>query len=132
MKEILKLIVEKQQVFAQLPLFKFLCDSNVDPRERLAFAPCFAPFVMGFGELNRAVFREESNDPIQLMINQHSREDDSHWIWFLEDLQKLSFDLSMNFSDALKFLWSDETYVSRHMIYEPIGTPTGQVPFRNW
>jgi hypothetical protein len=118
MKEILDLIARKQQVFAELPFFKFLHNSRIAPQERLAFAPYFAPFVMGFGELNRAVFREESNDPIQLMINQHSREDDSHWIWFLEDLQKLKLDLSMNFNDALRFLWGNETAVSRHMIYE--------------
>jgi hypothetical protein len=118
MKEILELIAGKQQVFAELPLFKFLHDRTVDPRQRLAFAPYFAPFVMGFGELNSAVFREDSSDPIQLMINQHSREDDSHWVWFLEDLQKLKLDLTMSFSDALKFLWSDETHAARHMIYE--------------
>lgn len=118
MKEILELIASKQRIFAELPFFKFLRDRSIAPQKRLAFAPCFAPFVMGFGELNRAVFREESHDPIQLMINQHSREDDSHWIWFLEDLQKLKFDLSMNFSDALRFLWGDETHASRHLIYE--------------
>lgn len=118
MKEILELIAKKQQVFAELPLFEFLHDSRIAPQERLAFAPYFAPFVMGFGELNRIAFREESHDPVQKMINQHSREDDSHWIWFLEDLQKLRFDLSMNFSDALRFLWGDETQASRQMIYE--------------
>jgi hypothetical protein len=118
MKEILELIAKKQEIFAQLPLFRYLRDESIAPQKRLAFAPYFAPFVMGFGELNRAVFREESDDPVQLTINQHSREDDSHWIWFLEDLQKLKLDLSMNFSDALRFLWGDETHASRHMIYE--------------
>lgn len=119
MKEVLELISRKQQEFAQLPLFQFLRDSTIDPKQRLAFAPIFAPFVMGFGELNSLVFREEpTEDPIQAIINQHSREDDSHWIWFLEDLKKLGFDASMPFSNALKFLWSEKTQASRHMIYE--------------
>jgi len=74
---------------------------------------------MGFGELNRLVFRDDaSTDPIQLIINQHSREDDSHWIWFLEDLAKLEWDTVLNLTDALKFLWSDATQSSRHMVYE--------------
>lgn len=119
MKEVLARIAKRQQDFATLPLFQFLRDSSVHPRQRLAFAPCFAPFVMGFGELNRLVFREDdTTDPIQLMINQHTREDDSHWIWFLEDLQKLELDASMGFSQALRYLWGNETQASRHMIYE--------------
>lgn len=119
MKEVLEFIARKQQEFAKLPLFQFLQDSTIDPRQRLAFAPIFAPFVMGFGELNSLVFREEPTDhPIQAIINQHSREDDSHWIWFLEDLKKLGCDISMPLSHALKFLWSGETQASRHMIYE--------------
>ncbi len=119
MKEVLEFIDRKQQEFAQLPLFQFLRDSTIDPRQRLAFAPMFAPFVMGFGELNRSAFREEpTNDPIQAIINQHSYEDDSHWIWFLQDLKKLEFDPSMPLSEALRFLWSEETYASRYMVYE--------------
>lgn len=119
MKEVLALIEEKQQEFAQIPFIKFLQDQSIDPRERLAFAPCFAPFVMGFGELNKYYWREEpTNDPIQTIINQHTYEDDGHWVWFLEDLQKLGFDLSVNFSDALEFLWSETTKVSRQTIYE--------------
>jgi hypothetical protein len=119
MKEVMELITRKQQEFAQLPFFQFLRDSSIDPRQRLAFTPIFAPFVMGFGELNSAVLREEpTEDPIQVIINQHSREDDSHWIWFLEDMKKLGFDASMSLSEALKFLWGKETQASRHMIYE--------------
>jgi hypothetical protein len=95
MKEVLDLISTKKQQFSQLPFFQFLQDENIDPRQRLAFAPCFAPFVMGFGELNKYVWRQEpTTDPIQSLINQHTYEDDGHWIWFLEDLQKLGFDCS--------------------------------------
>jgi hypothetical protein len=119
MQNMLVLVSQKQQAFARLPFFEFLRSPQVDPRDRLAFAPCFAPFVMGFAELNRHVWRvEPTDDPIQLMLNQHTYEDDSHWQWFLEDLQKLGFDLHLPLSQALEFLWSDATQVSRHMIYE--------------
>ncbi|MEA5516326.1 hypothetical protein [Nodularia sp. UHCC 0506] len=119
MKSVLALIDEKKQKFRHTPFIKFLQDRSIDPRQRLAFAPCFAPFVMGFGELNKSVWRDEtSNDPIQAIINQHTYEDDGHWLWFLEDMQKLGFNISLNFNDALSFLWSDETQVSRQTIYK--------------
>lgn len=119
MKEILEVIEKKQKEFSEIPFFTFLKDRNITPHQRLSFTPVFAPFVMGFGELNRSVWREEpASDPIQVIVNQHTREDDSHWIWFLEDIQKLEFNLSLDFTEALNFLWSDKTESSRHTIYE--------------
>jgi len=119
MKEILTLIEKKKENFARLPLFEYLADSSINPRQRLAFAPCAAPFVMAFGELNKDVFRQETTtDPIQKIINQHTKEEDYHWIWFLEDLEKLGFDVSMKYSDTLKFLWGEETKISRRLAYE--------------
>ena len=119
MKEVLAIIEKKKQEFAQLPFFDFLRDKSIDSRHRLSFTPCFAPFVMGFAELNKYVWREEpTNDPMQTIVNQYTYEDDNHWIWFLEDLQTLGFDLSLHFSDSLKFIWSDETQVSRQTIHE--------------
>ncbi len=59
MKEVLELIAQKQQEFAQLPLFKFMQDRRIAPRQRLAFAPCLAPFAMNFKDLNKYAFREE-------------------------------------------------------------------------
>lgn len=119
MKEVLLHIENKKQEFANLEFFKFLQDKSIPPRQRLAFAPCFAPFAMGFGELNRYVWRDEpTNDPIQAIINQQTYEDDDHWIWFLEDLQKLDLDKSFNFTDTLKFLWSEEIQILRQTFYE--------------
>jgi len=119
MKEILALINTKKQEFAQKPFIKFLQDKSIDPYKRLAWAPCAAPFIMGFGELNRNVLRQEpTNDPIQAIINKHTYEDDHHWLWFLEDIKKLGFDEFLPFSDALKFLWSNESKISRWVIHK--------------
>lgn len=119
MKEVFALIEAKKQEFAQTPFIKFLQDKSIHPKRRLAFAPCFAPVAMGFADLNKYVWRDESSkDPIQAIINQYTYEDDHHWIWFLEDMQDLDCDLCMNFNDALKFLWSDETQLSRQTIHE--------------
>ncbi len=119
MEEVLALIEKKKQKFAKSGLFEFMRDKSIDPRQRLAFAPCVAPFVMSFGELNKYVFREEpTNDPLQEIINKHSYEDDHHWLWFLEDLETLGINKTLKFSDALNFVWSEETQASRWLTHQ--------------
>ena len=119
MKKVLALIENKKQDFARLPFFEYLQDRSINPRQRLAFAPCMAPFVMAFGELNGNIFRDEpTKDPIQAIINKHTYEDENHWIWLLEDLEKLEIDRSVNFTDTLRFVWSEETKISRRVAYE--------------
>jgi thioredoxin reductase len=119
MRKILAAIEQKKREFAQLPLFEYMRDKSVDPLQRLAFAPCAAPFVMSFGDLNKNVFRDEpTTDEIQAIINKHTYEDDHHWLWFLEDLEKLGLNPSLSFNDALRFLWSEETSISRQISQE--------------
>ncbi|MGK7916350.1 MAG: hypothetical protein AB4038_12545 [Prochloraceae cyanobacterium] len=114
MKEVFALIDKKQQEFAESPFFKFLQDTSLTPRQRLAFAPGFSHFVMSFKDLNKYVFRVETiNNKIEALINQHTHEDDHHWVWFLEDLQKLGLNQSLSLNDSLKFLWSEETKTQR-------------------
>ena len=116
MKKVLASIKQKKSEFAQLPLFEFMRDSSIDPRQRLAWAPCASSFAMNFRDFNRYILRDKtSRDKIQTIINQHSYEDERHWLWFLEDLAKLGFDLSMKFSDSLRFLWGEETKITRQI-----------------
>ena len=119
MKEVLQFIHQKQQEFAQLPLFKFLADSHVDANQKLAFAPYFAFFVMNYAELNKHILRDEpTDDAIQALINDHTYEEETHWIWFMEDLKQLQVDHRMHFTDAIQFLWGEETKVQRQVIYK--------------
>ncbi len=129
MEEVLALIEKKKQEFAKSGLFEFMRDHSIDPRQRLAFAPCVAPFVMSFGEFNKYVFREEpTNDPIQEIINKHSYEDDHHWLWFLEDLETLGINRTLKFSDALNFVWSEETKASRWVTHQIFRYAFGATP----
>lgn len=119
MEKILALIEQKKQKFSNLPLFQFMQDTSIDPRQRLAFAPCLAHFVMSFGELNKSVFRQEpTTDKVQEIINKHTYEDDHHWVWFLRDINQLGLNRSMNFNDMLRFIWSEKTNISRRLSYE--------------
>jgi hypothetical protein len=114
MKHILDFIEKQKQEFSQLPFFQFIRDESIDPGERLSFAPWIAPISMSFGDLNKYVLRQEpATDKIQEFINIHTYEDDHHWLWFLEDLEKLGFNPFLKYTDTLRLLWSDQTEKSR-------------------
>ncbi len=122
MKEVLEYIQIKKQEFAQSPFIKFLQDKSIHPRQRLAWAPCFTPFAMSFKDFNSLTLRKEpANNKIQQMINQHTYEDGRHWKWFLQDLKLLGFDNQYNFTDALRFVWGEETQNVRLMAYNLFG-----------
>ncbi len=119
MKEVLALIENRKQEFALLPLFEYLQDRSIDPRQRLAFAPCLSPMIMGFADLWKDVFREEpTNNKIQALINLHTYEEQYHWHWLLEDMQKLELNQSLSFNDALKFIWGEETHKTRQVCHK--------------
>jgi hypothetical protein len=119
MKGILELIERKKQTYAELPLFAFMQDTQLDPRQRLAFAPCMAHFIMSFGDLNKYIFRiQNSTNPLQNLINKHTYEDDHHYPWFMTDLNKLGFNSSMGFVDTLRFLWGEDTKITRLLSYQ--------------
>jgi hypothetical protein len=129
MEEVLALIEKKKQILASSGLFEFMRDTSIDPRQRLAFAPCVAHFAMSFGELNKYVLREEpTNDPLQAIVNNHTYEDDYHWLWFLEDLETLGINKSLKFSDSLKFIWNEETKASRLLTYHMFRYAFGASP----
>ncbi len=126
MRRVMRAIFEAKRAYANRPLFEFMRDETLSPRDRLAFFPCMAPFILAFGDLNKYVMRDEaSTDPHQRLVNQHTYEDDHHWPWYLEDLTALGFDRSAAISQVLMFLYSDRTSVNRmlmpklaHLLYD--------------
>ncbi|MGI0492656.1 hypothetical protein ACN4EG_12800 [Alkalinema pantanalense CENA528] len=119
MKSILEFIEQKKQAYQQLPLFAFMQDATIEPKRRLAFAPCMAHFIMSFGDLNKYVFRShESLSPLQNIVNEHTYEDDHHYPWFLTDLHRLGLNGSKGFVETLRFLWGDETKITRQLSYQ--------------
>jgi hypothetical protein len=129
MEEVLGLIEKKKQELAKSGLFEFMRDQSIDPRQRLAFAPCMAPLVMSFAECNKYVFPEQpTNHPLQVIVNKHSYEEGDHWLWFQEDLQTLGINKSLKFSDALNFVWSEETKASRWVSHQIFRYACGASP----
>jgi hypothetical protein len=103
-----------KRAYSTLPFFRFLEDESVPARRRLGFMPCMAPFIMDFGDLNKYVLRDESSDdPHQHLVNLHTYEDDHHWPWYLEDLDRLGYDTPQPPAELLGSLYSDRHKVNR-------------------
>jgi hypothetical protein len=114
MRSVLQAILQAKRPYADRPLFQLMRDEARSPRERLAFFPCMAPFILAFGDLNKYVMRDEaSTDPLQVLVNRHTYEDDHHWPWYLEDLAALGFDRPTSMSRMLALLYSSRTRVNR-------------------
>lgn len=116
MREIQELIDAKKREFAKLPLFSFMRRKELDPWQRVAWAPAFAPYVHAFGDINKYVFPIHPADTqLKRMINNHAKEDGTHWHWFLKDIDTLGFNNPRKFGDTLRFLWGDETAKTREL-----------------
>lgn len=119
MKRILDYIEQKKQELSQSAFLRFIEDSTLDPRERFAFVPCLAPFAMAFMDLNKYVIRDDvSADPVQQMINLHSREEDEHWRMYVKDLRTLNMNSTMDLASVLKMLWGNHCKRTRMLAYE--------------
>lgn len=126
MREVLSVITERKQAFADLPFFAFLRDERLRPEQRLTFYPCMAHWVMSFADLNKYFLRAEAaGDEHQQRVNTYSREDEGHWHLYLEDLRKLGFQQMFDGTDCFGLLWGEETRVNRLLSYRIAHLITG-------
>lgn len=126
MKQVLRHIFGKKRAYNLLPFFEWMRDERLSARERLAFYPAMAPFILSFGDLNKFVLREERpGDLFQDMVNAHTLEDDHHWPWYLEDFRKLGFDAEMSGTEWMNFLWGEETQQNRLLMARLTGLIRG-------
>lgn len=126
MKSVLAHIMRKKRGYAALPLFDRLRDESLPAPAKLGFMPGLAFFIMAFGDLNRYVLRQSpATDAHQERVNEHTREDDHHWPWFLEDLEKLGWNKLTTTCNALRTLWAEDTHRSRVLMYDLCGILAG-------
>jgi hypothetical protein len=115
MKEVIAFIKTKKQEFAQLPLFAFLANKNIHPKQRLIFAPILDPLAVGLSDLNKYVLRESSsNNKVQELINKYTYKENYYWHEYLEYLEELGFNQSMSYGD-FRLLWGEETKKTRSL-----------------
>ena len=68
MKQVLRHIFARKRVYDRLPLFEWMRDESLSARERLAFYPCMAPFILSFGDLNKFVLRDSRVESVLVPI----------------------------------------------------------------
>jgi len=114
MKAVMRELAQAKRHYSGLPLFEFLRTGSIPARDRLAFYPCMAPFILAFSDLNRFVLRDAaSDDPYQKLINELTYEDDHHWPCYLDDFAKLGFDRGAHVSQVLRSYMKDDARESR-------------------
>jgi hypothetical protein len=129
MKRVRQHIEQRKAELARSPFISFLEDASVEPRRRLSFAPCMAPLVMGFADLNKYILRDEaSEDPLQQLVNTYTREDDGHWGMFLKDLRTMELNTPLDFTGALEQLWGEHCKRTRQLVYGLVALVSGESP----
>jgi hypothetical protein len=119
MQRVIEHIEKRSAEFETEPLFRYLRDASIDPVERLRFVPWTAHFVMTFADLYHFFLTVQApKDHFDELVNIHLAEEGSHWKWFLADLTNAGMDPTMKFTDALRFIWSDDTIRTRRLAYE--------------
>ncbi len=119
MKRVFDHIQDKSREFTQRPLFVYLKDESLSPRDRLQFIPHIAHFVMTFADLYHFFLTtDEPKDEYEVLANTHLSEEGSHWKWYLKDLTELDLDPSLRLTDTLRFIWGDSTINTRRLAYE--------------
>ena len=133
MQDIIEYISYKKEAFAQHAFFKHLSDDNLSLTHKLNFMPYMAYFIMSFGDINKHVLPFQApKDNYELAINVHAKEDEQHWIWYLEDLRTLDFNKNDSFTDVLETLWSDDFSASRQLTYKLVALIQGQPAIRRY
>ncbi|MFD4032648.1 hypothetical protein ACFWVP_19535 [Streptomyces sp. NPDC058637] len=130
MKAVIADINQHKRRLAQHPFLCHLTDRDSDPVERMAFAPCFAPFVMGFADINTMGLRDENaeHDHLQHLVNEHTREDDHHWPMYLDDLAAFGHDEPAGPVATIAALWGEQTARTRDAAYTIMGLARTSTP----
>ncbi|WP_405991742.1 hypothetical protein [Streptomyces sp. NBC_00986] len=123
MQKVIDYIEERRASYEGHEFFTgLLADESLPGEKRLAWGPSVIPFIMGYSDLNKYVFRKSAEDAerdqLQSLLNAHTYEEDFHWQWMLTDLEKLGADRELPLSDATRVLWSGDFQHSRRLVLE--------------
>ncbi len=120
MQLIIPLIEKKQKDLEQCRFLLWLENKNIPVEQRLSFTPSMIFFIMGFNDILNLLKINPPNNKLESIITTHCEEDIEHWQWYLNDLERLGFDLNTWGPDLptfMKNLWAKETTAVRQLVY---------------
>lgn len=86
------------------------------------FVPHMTFFVLGFRDLLEYLRVPFPSNPVEFMLNEHCSEDSDHWLWFLQDLEKLQLPVQawggQHIANALELIWAPQSAAIRRQIYD--------------
>ena len=110
MKSVMSELAQAKRHFSSLPLFDYLRNDAIAPRDRLAFVPYLAPYLQARADLVQAMVGEQpAGDPCQDLVNQRARDEEHRLSWYLEDLRKLGFDNTTSVTQSLRVWMRNDT-----------------------
>jgi hypothetical protein len=116
MQHVFTMIDEEKSELGKHELIEWISTTE----QPLTFTPAMTFFVLGFRDVLSYLKRTNPKDIWDHSINIHCEEDANHWLWFIEDLQKIGVKESAwgnDFSELLTTTWSEAGYASRDMVY---------------
>ncbi|WP_306360042.1 hypothetical protein [Nocardia sp. CC227C] len=119
MRTVLARIAVRKEELTGHPFLEYIADSSVDPAERLSFAPCIAPFVLGFADVNVLGLRDldADHDRVQHLVNEHTYKGDHRWPMFLDDLETMGLNHATDRVSMLRELWGPDRQAGRQLVY---------------
>ena len=120
MKNILDRIELMKDKLVKGKLFVSLSNDSISPEIRLSFSPSMLYYLMGFKDVLSALSIENPKTEFDKMINAYCVEDAEHWRWYLQDLEKLGYNINSwgkNIPDFCNNVWSKETEINRKTIF---------------
>jgi len=90
---------------------------------RLSPIPHMTFFIMGFKDILYDLQRSGTVDHMQEHVNEHCQEDNGHWKWFLNDLERIKTSerfMSQGNWQLFAEMWSDENWPIRETVYEAV------------
>lgn len=121
-KTVIPLIRERQERYREHAFLQFLQDETISPEERLSYAPYACFFSMTFSEFNRHYIRIAAPaSEHEKALNAHAEEDETHYQWFLQDLERLGYNPVCTLTEALGFVWSKEGQHARDLSHYLVG-----------
>ncbi len=116
----LKQIFEQGEIALQKnSLNKYLADTGIDFEEKLHAILPLSYFIMSFMDLMQVIYDETDDSELQKILNVHSQEDSGHWIWYLNDIERLNINgvLSKNIKDVIAQIWDKDYLAIRKLTY---------------